>query len=74
MLSTDERAKVDDEARRRAQNDLAAGRISFQQLGATVASYAEKLTKEAKETKVHNADINRQIRAAMLRARGRNLT
>lgn len=65
VLSTSEQARVDDEARSRARADLAAGRISFQQLGAVVADYAEKLTAEAKELKVHNADINKQIRAAM---------
>lgn len=69
VLSTDEQAKVDDEARSRAQADLAAGKIAFQQLGASVTRYAEKLTHEAKEMKVHNADINRQIRAAMMQIR-----
>ena len=69
MLSTDEQAKVDDEARSRAQADFAAGRISFQQLGATVAAYAEHLTQEKKESKVHSADLNRQIREAMRRVR-----
>lgn len=65
VLSPDEQKVVDDEARRRAQADLAAGKISFQQMGASVEKYAEKLTAEAKEMTVHNADINRQIRAAM---------
>lgn len=69
VLSTDEQAKVDDEARSRAQADFAAGRISFQQLGATVAAYAEHLTQEKKESKVYSADLNRQIREAMRRVR-----
>ena len=73
VLSTDEQAKVDDEARSRAQADLAAGKISFQQLGATVADYAGKLTEEAKKDKVHNADFNRQLREAMAKVRGRKL-
>lgn len=62
---------MDDEARRRAQADLAAGRISFQQIGEVVASYAEKLTEAAKVEKVHNADLNRQIREAMKQIVGR---
>ena len=62
---------MDDEARRRAQVDLAAGKISFQQIGATVASYAEKLTEAAKVEKVHNADFNRELREAMKKIAGR---
>ena len=73
VLRPEEQARVDDEARSRAQADLAAGRISFQQLGASVTQYAEKLTHEAKEMKVHNADINRKIREAMAKVRGRKL-
>lgn len=73
VLRPEEQKRVDDEARSRAQADLAAGRISFQQLGETVAQYAERLTQEEKESKVHNADINRQIREALLQARGLNL-
>lgn len=65
VLSPSEQSRVDDEARSRAQTDLATGRISFQEMGAAVARYAEQLTAEAKERKVHTADINRQIRAAM---------
>lgn len=69
VLRPEEQARVDDAARSRAQADLAAGRISFQQLGASVAQYAEKLTQAAKEEKVHTADLNAQIRAAMRSAR-----
>lgn len=74
VLRPEEQQRVDDEARSRAQADLAAGRISYQQLGAAVAGYAERLTQEKKESKVHSADLNRQIRAAMAQARGRNRT
>ena len=69
VLRPEEQARVDDEARSRAQADLAAGKISFQQLGASVAQYAEKLTRDAKEEKVHTADLNRQIREAMAKVR-----
>ena len=69
VLRPEEQARVDDEARSRAQADLAAGKISFQQLGASVAQYAEKLTQGAKEEKVHTADLNRQIREAMAKVR-----
>lgn len=71
VLRPEEQQRVDDEARRRAQADLAAGRISFQQIGEVVASYAEKLTEAAKVEKVHNADLNRQIREAMKQIVGR---
>ena len=69
VLRPEEQKKVDDEARARAQVDLAAGRISFQQLGETVAQYCDSLTEEAKKTKVHTADFNAQLRAAMKSAR-----
>lgn len=72
VLRPEDQQRVDDEARRRAQDDLANGKISFQQMGAAVAKHAEKLTQEAKEDKVHTADINRQIREAMMEARGIN--
>lgn len=71
VLRPEEQQRVDDEARRRAQVDLAAGKISFQQIGATVASYAEKLTEAAKVEKVHNADFNRELREAMKKIAGR---
>lgn len=69
VLSSSEQSAVDDEARRRAQDDLAFGRISSGQFGQAVAQYAEKLTRAAKEEKVHTADLNRQIREAMMGAR-----
>lgn len=69
VLSSSEQSAVDDEARRRAQDDLAFGRISSGQLGQAVAQYAEKLTRAAKEEKVHTADLNLQIRKAMREAR-----
>lgn len=65
VLRPEEQQKVDNQAREMAQNDLAAGRISFQEMGAAVARYAEQLTAEAKERKVHTADINKRLRAAM---------
>lgn len=71
VLSPSEQSRVDDEARSRAQADLASGKISFQQLGDAVTQYAETLTSEAKELKVHNSDINRQIREAMRQATSR---
>lgn len=71
VLSPDEQTTVDNEARRRAQADLAAGKISFQQIGAATEEYAAKLSQGAKEEKVHRADFNAQLRAAMLKVCGR---
>lgn len=71
VLRPEDQAKVDAEARKRAQADLAAGKISFQQLGASVAQYAEKLTQAAKEKAVHTTDFNRQLREAMAKVRRR---
>lgn len=65
VLRPEEQQRVDDEARNRAQADLAAGRISFPQLGQAVADYAAKLTEDFKRDKVHHADFNAQLRAAM---------
>lgn len=72
VLRPEEQARVDDDARCRAQADLAAGRISFQQMGATVTKYAERLTQAAKEEKVHTADFNQQLREAIAKAAGRS--
>lgn len=73
VLRPEEQQRVDDEARSRAQADLASGRISFQQIGATVEQYAEKLTEAKKREKVHTEDINRQLRKAIAGATGRKL-
>lgn len=69
VLTSSEQSAVDDRARALAQDDLAFGRISSGQFGQAVAQYAEKLTRAAKEEKVHTADLNRQIREAMMGAR-----
>ena len=69
-LSPLEQAEVDSRARRAAQADLAAGLIPYDQFGATVERYAKAGTETAKVEKVHGADLNRQIREAMRRARG----
>lgn len=61
-LTRMEQDEVDNEARRRAQDDLANKKISYQQFGAAVERYAKQLTRDAKEGKVHSADINRQLR------------
>lgn len=71
VLRPEEQKRVDNDARSRAQTDLAAGVISYDQFGATVERYAEAGTKSAKAAKVHAADFNKQIREAMAAARGR---
>ena len=72
ILSQEEQQRIDAEARSRAQADLAIGKIGYAELGPTVTRYAEALTQETKELKVHNAYINARIWSEMSQITRRN--
>lgn len=65
VLRPEEQAAVDAEARRQVQADLVAGRITYDQMGTYMEEFAARLTQAKKADKVHAADFNAQLRAAM---------
>lgn len=61
-LDSVELGNVDKKAREAAQRDLAAKRITFSDMGATIEKYAEKLQKEALKNKISRIMMNEAIR------------
>lgn len=57
-LESWESAKIDEEARKLADNDIANGRIGASGYAKAVKSHAEKLSKEAKENKAASSLMN----------------
>lgn len=54
--------RAEREARQRANNDLAAGKISYGQLGATIATYTDAIVEKCKDQKASSAQINAMFR------------
>lgn len=63
-LDSVELGNVDKKAREAAQLDLAAKRITFSDMGATIEKYAEKFQKEALRNKLSRIMMNETILAA----------
>ncbi len=61
-LDSVELGNVDKRAREAAQRDLAAKRITFSDMGATIEKYAEKFQKEALKSKISRIMMNEAIR------------
>lgn len=65
QLDDFERKEVESQARAAAERDLAAKRITLDNMGAAIASHAEKFTAKAKENKIGRVMMNEQLRAAV---------
>lgn len=57
-LDSVELGNIEQEARRLAQADLAAGKIFSHQLGATISQYAETITEREKDRKAARQQMN----------------
>ena len=57
-----DRENVEREARRMAERDLAESRISTDQMGATIARYADELSERAKDDKAGRMQMNALLR------------
>ena len=66
-LNDYELEQIDREAKEMAREELATGKISAHQLGATIEQFANHLTKERKNQKAANQQINAMFRKEIRR-------